>query len=366
MEPDNDRTVDASIEGSTPLLERRFTRRDFGRIAAGAAAIGALSGYVAAPEAGASPRLPADRRSRVTDVSLQTSWVPNPEFGSLYVAEKMHYWSKKGLHVTLLPGGPNVALTAVVASGKALVAMDSVTGVAQANLTAGSTKFRIIGAEFQKSPYAIVSLPSKPLHKPSDLKGTKIGVAAGDLTSFKAFLKINHVAESAVSIVPISFTTTPLTSGQVDGQVVFFTTQSVSLQVAGHNPVTMLWADFNFNQYNHCYFTLDTTLHHKEAELVELMGGIVRGAELYVKKPEKVIALSESFYQSSGVITAKGARLAARKYAEIMVSHTTKVHGLLWMGEARQNLRTMAASGITGVPATIFTNKILKKAYKVK
>lgn len=367
MEPDMDIAAhggDVSDGSSAGLLDRRFNRRDFGRFAAGAVAAGAIAGVAGAPSAGASTRAHAHRAARHESASLQLSWVPNPEFGSLYVAEKKGFWKKDGLDVTLIPGGPNVAQSAVVASGKALVGMASVTGVAQANITAGGTKFRIIGAEFQKSPYAIVSLPSKPLKKPADMKGTKIGVAAGDLTSFKAFLKISHIAESDVTIVPISFTSTPLTSGQVDGQVVFFTTQSVALQVAGKNPVTMLWADYNFNQYNHCYFVLNSTLHHKQSELVELMTGVLKGAELYVKHPEKVIKLSESFYQKSGVITAKGARLAGRKYAEIMVSHTTKKHGLLWMGEAHKNLHTMKAAGIDGVSPSIFTNEILKKVYK--
>ncbi len=344
----------------------RLTRRDFSKLAlgglAGSIAAGALATTGAAPTAGAST---AAARKSLQSVTLQTSWVPNPEFGSLYVAEKKGYWTKNGLQVTLLPGGPNVALSAVVASGKALVAMDSVTAVAEANLSAHSQKFRIIGAEFQISPYAVVSLASKPLRKPADLKGTKIGVAAGDVTSFKAFLKLTHVPESSVTIVPISFTTTPLTSGQVDGLVVFFTTQSVSLQVAGHKTVTMIWADFDFNQYQHCYFTLTSSLQDKRQELVELMAGIVEGAEFYSKNPEGTISLVQSFYKSSGVITAKGADLAARKYAEIMVSHTTDVHGLLWMGEAHQNIETMAAAGITGVPTSIFTNKILEAAYKL-
>lgn len=360
MAPYSDNVTGDATSASHRLHERRFSRRRFGQLALGTAAAGLLAASDGAGLAGANPRKAGSK------VTLQTSWVPNPEFGSLYVAEKKGYWSKDGLSVSLLPGGPNVALTAVVASGKALVAMDSVTGVAQANLAAGSTKFRIIGAEFQKSPYAIVSLPTKPLHKPSQLPGTKIGVAAGDVTSFKAFLKIAHIAESTVTIVPISFTTTPLTSGQVDGQVVFFTTQSVSLQVAGHKTVTMIWADFNFNQYQHCYFTLTSAIKSKKQELEELMAGIVKGAEYYSKNPGGTIDLVQSYYKASGVITAKGAQLAAKKYAEIMVSHTTKVHGLLWMGEAKKNLQTMKAAGITGVPASIFTNKILEAAYKLK
>lgn len=366
MSSDYDRSGDgAGANATPPLHERRLSRRDFGRLALGGAALGMLAGSElagTAGTAGASTRL--RRGARTKDVTLQTSWVPNPEFGSLYAAEKKGFWTKEGLKVNLLPGGPNVALTAVVASGKAFVAMNSVTQVALANQSAGSEKFKIIGAEFQKSPYAIVSLPTKPLSKPADLKGTKIGVASGDVNSFKAFLKINHIAQGTVTVVPISFTTTPLTSGQVDGQVVFFTTQSVSLNVAGHKTVTMLWADFNFNQYNHCFFTLTSTIHHKQQELVELMAGIVEGAQMYVKNPEQTVSIASSFYASSGVITAKGAQLAAKKYAEIMVSHTTKVHGLLWMGEAKANLQTMQASGITGVPSSIFTNKILLKAYK--
>ena len=45
--------------------------------------------------------------------------------------------------------------------------------------------------------------------------GKKIGVQAGNLLSFKAFLKLVKIPVSAVHIVPVQFDPTPLAAGTI-------------------------------------------------------------------------------------------------------------------------------------------------------
>src|SRR6202044_486492 len=103
------------------------------------------------------------------------------------------YYIKQGFSaVNLLTGGPNVAQDAVVAAGKAISGISSpdITGPA---VTQGAPLV-IIGAQYQKNPFAIMSLASKPINNPQEMIGKKIGVQSTNESVWKAFLKANNIA----------------------------------------------------------------------------------------------------------------------------------------------------------------------------
>ena len=58
------------------------------------------------------------------DVKLQLKWVTQSQFGGYYVAQAKGYYEEEGLNVTILPGGPDIAPTQVIAGGGADVMVD--------------------------------------------------------------------------------------------------------------------------------------------------------------------------------------------------------------------------------------------------
>ena len=58
------------------------------------------------------------------DVTLQLKWVTQGQFAGYYVAAAKGYYEEEGLNVTILPGGPDVAPTQVIAGGGADVVID--------------------------------------------------------------------------------------------------------------------------------------------------------------------------------------------------------------------------------------------------
>ena len=53
------------------------------------------------------------------DVTLQLKWVTQGQFAGYYVAAAKGFYEAEGLNVTILPGGPDVAPTQVIAGGGA-------------------------------------------------------------------------------------------------------------------------------------------------------------------------------------------------------------------------------------------------------
>ncbi len=58
------------------------------------------------------------------EVTLQLKWVTQAQFAGYYVAQAKGFYEAEGLSVTILPGGPDIAPTQVIAGGGADVVVD--------------------------------------------------------------------------------------------------------------------------------------------------------------------------------------------------------------------------------------------------
>jgi NitT/TauT family transport system substrate-binding protein len=58
------------------------------------------------------------------DVKLQLKWVTQAQFAGYYVAQAKGFYEEEGLNVSILPGGPDIAPTQVIAGGAADVVVD--------------------------------------------------------------------------------------------------------------------------------------------------------------------------------------------------------------------------------------------------
>jgi len=58
------------------------------------------------------------------DVTLQLKWVTQAQFAGYYVAQAKGFYEEENLNVTILPGGPDIAPTQVIAGGGADVVID--------------------------------------------------------------------------------------------------------------------------------------------------------------------------------------------------------------------------------------------------
>ena len=66
----------------------------------------------------------ASAASAADDVTLQLKWVTQGQFAGYYVALENGYYAEEDLNVTILPGGPDIAPTQVIAGGSADVVVE--------------------------------------------------------------------------------------------------------------------------------------------------------------------------------------------------------------------------------------------------
>jgi ABC-type nitrate/sulfonate/bicarbonate transport system substrate-binding protein len=349
-------------------MDRRSFLKQAARGGAGAALLG-VTGTSILAACGSSAKTATSTTVAGTktlgSASLQLDWIEDIEFAGSYIAKSNGLYSKAGLDVTLLAGGPNTSVEPIVVSGRALVGLSG-PDITSAAINNGA-KLTMIGAQMQKAPQAIMSLAKSPINDPQGMVGKKIGVQAGNLISFKAFLRIAKIPESSVQVVPVQFDPSPLAAGTVDGWYSFITNEPFLLAAKGVATKTWLLYDYGYRLYSgtYCVRTSSLTNSSERAQIVALMTGEIQGWEQAFADPALAAQLTVDVYgKSNGLdIPTQTKELAA--YKGIFETATTAAHGLFWLDPAdvTANVSTLSVVGIKSSPS-YFTDEILQEIYK--
>ncbi len=108
------------------------------------------------------------------DVTLQLKWVTQAQFGGYYVAKDKGFYEEEGLNVTILPGGPDIAPTQVVAGGGADVVIDWMPSALAAREK--GLPLVNIAQPFKSSGMMLTCLKETGITAPEDFKGKTLGV----------------------------------------------------------------------------------------------------------------------------------------------------------------------------------------------
>jgi len=349
---------------SVPESHSTMSRRTFfGRTAQVAAAL-AVAGV--APEAlsGVAAAAVRPRAKALTPIEVQLNYELNIQFAGDMVALAEGYYADQGFHVSLVPGGPNIAPEPVVASGKALVGITHTTEAAQAIVNGADLK--IIGAGYQKNPFCMISSGKTPLKTPQSLYGKKVGISASNSTTWDAFCAGAKLDVSKIDVVSTSFDITSLASGELDALMGFFTNEPILLAAQGFKPYVWLFADFGYPLMEEVYIAQTSTISSPsgKAELVRFMTAEARGWARQVKTPSLGASLATNTYGKSLHLVLEEQVKAAQAQNALVVSADTAAHGLFWMTpQLIAETVKSAKEGKVAATASMFTNEILAAAY---
>jgi NitT/TauT family transport system substrate-binding protein len=111
------------------------------------------------------------------DVTLQLKWVTQAQFAGYYVAAAKGFYEEEGLNVTILPGGPDVAPTQVIAGGGADVVIDWMPSA----LAAREKGLALvnIAQPFKSSGMELTCLKESGVASPADFADKTLGVWFG-------------------------------------------------------------------------------------------------------------------------------------------------------------------------------------------
>jgi ABC-type nitrate/sulfonate/bicarbonate transport system substrate-binding protein len=297
----------------------------------------------------------------LTKQSLQLSWILDAEFAGYYIAKDRGYYAEEGLDLEIIPGGPTAAIEATVASGKAKLGL-SVPDLTALAMKEGG-KFKVVGAQYQKSPLGIMSLKDKGILEPKDLIGKKVGVPATNRQSVDALLKVNDIDAGDVQIEPYSFDPTPVANGELDAALAFVTTDPFVLQEQGFETNNFLLADWGYRTYNDTVFVTEDVLAENFDMVVGFLRASIRGWQDNKADTKAFLPLQQSLGKDLG-LSEQSQLFQNEAQIPLMENDATKAHGLFWMDDEgiKENVDAMTSVGIE-VTADFFTRDVLEKVY---
>lgn len=180
-------------------------------------------------------------------VSLRLSWLLNVQSAGYVMADAKGFYKDVGLDVDIMPGGPNLNSTAMVAAGQNTFGTNDISAVLFGE--AEGMELAVVGACFQKNPAGLLSLAETGIKEPKDLEGKTLAYNEGGPWSYtQAMLAKSGVDMSKVNTVVIMGNEV-LMSGRVDAKTAFVVNEPIALELQGYPTATLVAADYGVNAF---------------------------------------------------------------------------------------------------------------------
>jgi ABC-type nitrate/sulfonate/bicarbonate transport system substrate-binding protein len=364
----------ASRSGSLSLpayVDRRQVLRGglFGAAALVAAPILSACGSSSKASSAATSSGSASSASAAADygtLNYRLSWIKNVEFAGAYIADTNGYYKSAGFSgVNLIAGGPTATpMEEDVNSGKAFVAVSSPDITGAAILKGADVK--IIGAGYQKNPFAIMSMAAKPINTPQDMIGKKIGVQASNESVWDAFLKANDLQDAKITKVPVQFDPIVLTKGTVDGWFSFITNEPNDLRSKGFKVTTFLLADYKYPLVSETYLVKSDSITNKRDEVKAFLAAEIKGWKAAIASPTLSATITVNTYGKGNGLTIPEQTLEATDQNALVESTDTKTNGIFTITDAliTENINTLKFAGVDITADKLFDMSVIAEVYK--
>jgi NitT/TauT family transport system substrate-binding protein len=180
-------------------------------------------------------------------VRFGTNWVAEAEHGGFYQALADGTYTKYGLDVTIVPGGPNVNNRILLPVGKLDFFM-SANSLQSFGAVAHDIPTVAVAASFQKDPQVLIAHPG--VQTLEDLKKLTLFVSPEGMVSYFQWLKANYGFDES-KVKPYTFNAQPFLADKNSAMQGYVTSEPYAVETQGHfKPKVFLLADYGFNAYS--------------------------------------------------------------------------------------------------------------------
>lgn len=242
---------------------------------------------------------PAAPQVEITPVRLQLAWVPTIEYSPFYVAEANGLFAQEGLDVEFINGGFDenfapIDQVARVVNGDADFGMATADRLLAAR--ADGAPIVAIGALYQRTPIAFISLAEHGITKPQDFVGQDVfvdDVAGSSGLSYVAMMTNLGIDRSQINEIPRDdYSNEALLSGRVTVMSAFVNNQPVQLVEQGYEVNTILVSDYGVDIYANVIFTTEEMIANNPDLVERFLRASVAGIEAAISDPEKAAEIT--------------------------------------------------------------------------
>ncbi|TNF19369.1 MAG: ABC transporter substrate-binding protein [Rhodobacteraceae bacterium] len=304
------------------------------------------------------------------DVTLQLKWVTQAQFAGYYVALENGYYDDAGLNVTVLPGGPDIAPTQVIAGGGA----DVIVEWMPAALAAREKGLPLvnIAQPFKNSGLMLSCWKDSGIEEPEDFAGHTLGTwffgNEFPLLNWLSKLELDTTgaSEDSVEVMKIGFNVDPLLQRQADCVTVMTYNEYWQIMDAGVSPddlSTFKYSDYDVDIMEDGLYVLEDSLDDPEfvAKMAKFVRASMQGWKWAEENPEEA-AMIVLDYDETGAQTEEHQIRMMGEVAKL----TAGSNGALDPADYERTVATLLAGGsdpvITKEPEGAWTSVVTDKA----
>ena len=268
--------------------------------------------------------------------------------GGYYEALANGEYAKRGLKVTIVPGGPGVNVPQLVASGAVDMGIGSNSFIVM-NLAAEHVPVKAVAAFMQKDPQVLMAHPDAGIQSLADMKGHPILLADASVSAFWVWLRSKYGFTDA-QVRKYTFNNAPFLADKRSVQQGYLTSEPYTIEKEGHmKPAVFLLADDGYPGYAGMVLASDKLIAADPATVKAFVEATAAGWKAYLHgdpKPGDALILKDN-----PEMTADTLAQAREKMVKYAIVDTPD--GLGAMSDARWATFFTVASGQGVYPKTL-------------
>jgi NitT/TauT family transport system substrate-binding protein len=214
-------------------------------------------------------------------VRFATDWRAEAEQGGFYEALAAGEYAKRGLAVTIVPGGPGVNVPQLVAAGAVEMGIGSNSFIVM-NLAQAGVPVRAVAAFMQKDPQVLIAHPDAGIARIADMKGHPILLADASIGAFWVWLKAKYGFTDA-QVRKYAFNNGPFLADKRIVQQGYLTSEPYTLEKQAHlRPAVFLLADEGYPGYADVILVSDRTIASDPASVRAFVEASAAGWRRYL------------------------------------------------------------------------------------
>jgi NitT/TauT family transport system substrate-binding protein len=278
----------------------------------------------AAPQSSAGP----------TVIRFATDWRAEAEHGGFYEALATGEYSKRGLDVRIIQGGPGVNVPQLIATHAVEMGMGSNSFIVL-NLAQEKIPVKAVAAFMQKDPQVLIAHPDQGIRSIADMKGRPIMIADASVTAWWVWLKAKYGFTDA-QVRKYDFNVGPFLANVHTIQEGYLTSEPYTIEKQGHiRPVSFLLADEGYPGYAAMALAPDSLIAANPGAMKAFVEASAAGWKAYLygdPKPADALILKDNPEMTEDVLAQARDKM---RQEGIVESGDAKGEGIGIMTDAR-------------------------------
>lgn len=259
-------------------------------------------------------------------VKVRLKWVAQAQFAGLYVAEAKGFYKDEGLDITILPGGPNLNVETLVASGSEDFGIASGTEGVLYSREKG-LPIVALGLSQQATPHAYVSYKDSGIETVEDLKGQTVATwFTGTQYTLFAMLAANGISQDDLNIVSQPFSMQPFIDGEYPVATVTLYNEYNTLVEQGITDLNIIYPqDSGVISQQDAIITSEKMIAERPETVQKFLNATLRGWAYAIANPEEAVDI----VMAAGTgLERRHQELMLAKISELMLDGTGTSEGL--------------------------------------